>query len=117
MVPGPPGSPESDSVVEVMTRKARPKQEWFTVAFLSREGMAIPFERLGKIVFVLHDKNYERMLIQEIEDAMRQVGGEFGAPAQTYATGIWPGKISKADLEAVRPRFYVHEGGHTSVVT
>lgn len=102
--------------------KVKPKKKTWTIVFLNREGMPIPFERLGEVVDHFVDVSYERQLLQELQDAMRNVGGEHGAPSKAYAVGVWEGDIAKgrftlATLEKHRPKFYVYEGGSTTVVT
>lgn len=120
-------SEHTGQVVEgpVVTKKKRAAPDpWWTVVFMNREGQPLMFNAKpgwtdrGPVDWCSHEQGPEKNVVNFIEDLMKgHTELSRLPPAGTHAAGIWPGKLrEKDDLEKVRPRFYVYEGGQSHVV-
>lgn len=106
------------------SRKKR--DPWWTVVFMNREGQPLLFNAKpgwtdrGDVDWYTHENGPETNIVKFIEHLMKGRATELSRlpPVGTHAAGIWAGEIkNKSDLEKIRPRFYVYEGGQTHVVT
>jgi hypothetical protein len=118
-------SAHTGEVVGGNTKKKRAKADpWWTVVFMNREGLPLMFNakpgwtERGPVDWCTYEQGPEKDVVNFFEYLMKS-RTELSRlpPLHTYAAGIWPGKLrDKSDLETVRPRFYVYEGGNTHVV-
>jgi hypothetical protein len=118
-------SAHTGQVVGGTKRKRAAPDPWWTVAFLNREGQPLMFNskpgstERGPVDWCSYEQGPELAVSNFFESMMRHIT-ELSRlpPARTYAVGIWPSKLkNKSDLETIRPRFYVYEGGQTHTVT
>jgi hypothetical protein len=86
-------------------KKSAEKKQWFTVAYLTREGIPHP----------AHHGNFSRryqstrILLEDLVYSMTHEISRRGA----YVASIWPGEISEWEAlhGATKPLYYVFESG------
>lgn len=119
-----PGKPASELRGLSPKKKARP-DPWWTVVFLDHEGRPLMFNAKpgwtdrGPVDWCSYEQGPELAVVSFFEHIMKHFT-ELSRlpPAGTHAVGIWPSKLkNKSDIETIRPRFYVYEGGQTHTVT
>ena len=92
---------------------------------MNREGQPLLFNARpgwtdrGAVDWYTHENGPELQIVNFIENLMKgRTDLSRMPPAGTHVAGIWAGEIkNKSDLEKIRPRFYVYEGGQSHVVT
>ncbi len=93
-----------------------PKKSWWTLVALNREGL--PVSPGGQFNNFVQVHKSEKVVTEDIEN-MWKLQHEL-MPSDVYVIGIWPGQLSsrhgREEIERIKPKFYVYEGGNTHVV-
>jgi len=98
-----------------MARKKYKSRPTWTVAFLNREGAVLEMHDGQRAI---RQQGTEQEITREVEDLMNTQSREnVGLPSSTCAAFIMKGDVYDDELASTKPRFIVHEGGHTTVVS
>jgi hypothetical protein len=91
------------------TKKTKNPKRWFTVAYLTREG--VPHAAHWRDNFS-QKYDTEKNIAKDVSLAMIHL------PLGAYAAAVWPGQLS--EWEALhgdaKPLFYVHENGSIEMI-